>query len=61
MKTSLLSKKIRVEIPPASDWWMRGARFGTVVNIKNMMATVLMDNPQIKRPLKFMLDELKEV
>lgn len=40
----------RVELSPACDLWMRGARFGEVQRIKdNGHLMVRMDHPQVRR------------
>lgn len=33
----------RVELHPATDLWMRGARFGTVVSVGRLMLRVKLD------------------
>lgn len=38
-----------VEISPAYDLWMRGARFGTIRKIVGNVAHVKMDHPSVKR------------
>lgn len=43
----------RVELHPACDLWMRGARFGNVHSIKEdngtTVALVRMDHPQVRK------------
>ena len=50
----------RIELPAHYDYWMRGARFGTVVKFKKAFSPrpsdqaydrflIKMDNPRIKR------------
>jgi hypothetical protein len=34
----------RVELSPATDWWMRGARYGTVAIIGRKWVTVQLDH-----------------
>ena len=51
----------RVELSPAYDLWMRGARFGTVKQIHNDIAFVEMDHPQVKRRQKIPIADLKLV
>lgn len=33
----------RVELHPATDWWMRGARYGDVVNVGRSYVRVRID------------------
>jgi len=43
----------RIEIHPAHDLWMRGARLGTVKRINpNGLAVVKMDHPSVRKLLK---------
>jgi hypothetical protein len=42
----------RVEIPVYYDLWMRGARFGTLVDSDSEYYHVKMDHPQVKKILK---------
>lgn len=59
----------RVQIPAWSDLWMRGARYGEIVKTyrkrnthsTEMIAVVKMDHPQVKKPVKFLLDDLTVV
>lgn len=39
----------RVELHPACDLWMRGARFGTVRGRTRNFVKVRMDHPQVRR------------
>lgn len=40
----------RVELHPACDLWMRGARFGTVHSVaKDGTLRIKMDHPQVRR------------
>ena len=39
----------RVELSPACDLWMMGARFGTVRKIVNGRVCVKMDNPRVRK------------
>ena len=62
-----LARGARVEIPPGSDTWMRGARFGTVTRVyrywrdglgasnsfDRVLVAVRMDNPRVKRLQRF--------
>ncbi len=56
----------RVELSPALDLWMRGARFGTVIREYNgkgrnngkRICVVQMDHPQVKRPVRILSDYL---
>jgi hypothetical protein len=46
----------RVELHPATDLWMRGAKFGRVVRLNAgppMSLSVKMDHPKIKRAVRF--------
>ncbi len=39
----------RVELHPATDWWMRGARFGEVVIVGRTWTTVKLDKgPRVR-------------
>lgn len=38
----------KVELHPGYDLWMQGARFGCVRMIKDGIATVRIDHPQVK-------------
>jgi hypothetical protein len=62
----------RVELLPHLDLWMRGARFGEVVGrhkpkytarngaaILTPIVSVKLDHPQVKRPVKFFVTDLK--
>jgi hypothetical protein len=39
----------RVEISPACDLWMRGARCGEIRRIKDGILFIKMDNPRVRR------------
>ncbi len=62
--TTISTAQYRVEIHPAFDLWMRGARFGTVLREYkgkggvNYVA-VLMDHPQAPRPFRCPADTVK--
>lgn len=49
MKLSDCRKNMRVAIHPASDWYMRGERFGTIVNVGRKYALVRMDRSQVAK------------
>ena len=49
----------RVELHPACDLWMRGARFGNVVKIGRKKVTVFVDHPAVRRDLPFSPDLLR--
>jgi len=57
----MLAKGTRVELHPGYDLWMRGARFGVVVRVKDGVAQVRMDHPQVKRLQRVPVADLKEV
>lgn len=42
----------RVELHPACDLWMRGARFGTVASHSQHFVKVDMDHPQVRHPVR---------
>lgn len=42
----------RVELHPANDLWMRGARFGTVLKVGRVNVTVLLDVLARRRTIK---------
>ncbi len=42
----------RVELHPACDLWMRGARCGTVRKHTRHFVTVEMDSPQVRHPIR---------
>lgn len=48
----------RVELHPACDLWMRGARFGTVVKVGRKHVHVRMDHAQVRRPVRVAPDNL---
>jgi len=52
---------LRVELSPACDLWMRGAKFGTVVDVKQGLLVVRMDHPQVKRLQRFTSDLLRSM
>ena len=42
----------RIELHPACDLWMRGARFGTVTRVLTVgRLRVKMDHPDVRRPI----------
>lgn len=52
----------RVEISPACDLWMRGARFGAVTDVQwgtPLIIKVRMDHPQVRKLQAFTLDLLR--
>jgi hypothetical protein len=49
----------RIELSPACDLWMRGARFGNVAKIGRKFVTVKLDH--WPRPLRFTADLLRFV
>jgi hypothetical protein len=51
----------RVEIPCYCDLWMRGAMYGVIVKIKDTVATVKMDHPQVKRAVRVVLKDCKSL
>lgn len=51
----------RVELSPAYDLWMRGARFGVVTKVKDGIASVRMDHPQVKKQQRVPVEDLKEI
>ncbi len=51
----------RVELHPAYDLWMRGAKYGTVVKIKDEIAHVRMDHPQVRKLAKIPIRDLTEI
>lgn len=51
----------RVQLHPATDWWMRGARFGTVITVGRKHLTVRLDaGPKTKVPSDLILEVLDE-
>ena len=48
----------RVQAHPATDIWMCGARYGTVVKVGRKVVHVQMDHASLKRPLRFSPDNL---
>ena len=56
-----VSVKSRVELSPGYDLWMRGARFGVVRSIRDGIAKVKMDHPQVKRLVRIPVADLKPV
>lgn len=42
----------RVELSPACDLWMMGARMGTVQKVEGPMLWLRMDHPQVKKLVK---------
>lgn len=51
--------RCRVEISPHYDLWMRGAKYGVVKSIKNDIAHVQMDHPQVKKLQRIPVGDLK--
>jgi len=55
----------RVELSPACDLWMRGAKFGTVVSVYRKQAPRIyylkMDNPRVKREVRSTADLIRKV
>lgn len=49
----------RVELSPACDLWMRGAKYGTVTKVYNGIAIVKMSDPKIKKPQKIRVNYLR--
>jgi hypothetical protein len=43
MTTNELRPGDRVELHPATDWWMRGARYGEVVAIERKKVVIRLD------------------
>lgn len=57
-------KPYRVEIHPAFDLWMRGARFGEVQkeylnSAGELMVAIRMDHPQVRKLFRCALDDVK--
>jgi len=50
----------RVELSPACDLWMRGAKFGVVRGIKNERVVVRMDNRHVRKLQHFAPDYLRK-
>lgn len=48
-----------VELSPHLDLWMKGARFGVVLSIKDGIARVKMDHPQVKKIAKVKVEDLR--
>lgn len=55
----MLAKEQRVEISPHYDLWMMGAKYGTIKSIKDGIAKIKMDHPQVKRLQRIPLEDLK--
>ena len=49
MKLTDCKKYMRVALHPATDWYMRGERFGTIVNVGRKYALVRMDRSQVAK------------
>jgi len=50
----------RVELSPACDLWMQGARFGTVISLdQDGFALVKMDHPQVKKRQTIHVQDLR--
>ena len=57
-----LSVGDRVELSPACDLWIRGARFGVVHSVaKDGTVKLRMDHPQVKRLVKATPDLVRKV
>ena len=50
----------RVQTHPATDWWMRGARFGTVVLVGRVTVHVKLDN-KAGAPVRFLPRNVRPV
>lgn len=54
-----------IELHPACDLWMRGAKFGTITKIANdngtPVALVRMDHPQVRKLQRITGDLLRQV
>jgi len=61
MKTVQTPFKVgdRVELHPACDLWMRGARFGTITKITKTFVWVKLD--KAARPLRFRADLVQPI
>lgn len=51
----------RVELHPACDLWMAGARFGVVTRIRDSVVHVRMDHPQVRRLQKLTMDLVRKL
>lgn len=51
----------RVELSPACDLWMQGARFGTVRKIEGGIAHVRMDHRQVRELQRIPVDLLRRL
>jgi hypothetical protein len=51
MELNELKRGDRIEIHPATDWWMRGACYGEVITLGRKLVTVKLD--KWSRPIKF--------
>ena len=49
---------VRVEINPAYDLWMRGARYGVVRSVADGIAAVKMDHPGVQRLFRCSINDL---
>ena len=49
----------RIELHPATDLWMRGARFGTVRKIGRKFLTVEID--ALRRPIRIRPDDIGSI
>lgn len=70
-----IRKGDRVEIPPGTDLWMRGARFGTVTRVyrhwrsglgaaqsfDRILLAVRMDHPQVRRLARVVAADCRKV
>lgn len=51
----------RIELHPACDLWMRGAKYGTVIALDGKCATVKMDHPSVKHNLYVFCEHLRVI
>ena len=49
----------RVELSPHLDFWMRGAKYGTVLSVKDGVARVELDHPEVRLPIGILVVDLK--
>lgn len=50
-KTKGFAKGDRVELHPATDWWMRGAKYGTVTRVGKEYVHVALDKRPGRQPI----------
>lgn len=50
---------VQVELSPHLDLWMRGARFGKIRSVKDGIASVKMDHPEIRKLQRISLEDLR--